>query len=596
MLKYPFLINVIMGLVGRIEFRKLNRASRDPRKAQEQTLRRMLELSKDTVYGREHHFAEILDCKTDTELYARYQQYVHKQDYEKLRPYVNRTKEGAADILFPGHPVMYATTSGTTAEPKWIPITQHYLKRIYGKMTRLWIYNFIRHRQMVFAGKVVIIVGKAEEGRALDGTVFGSVSGLTRKDVPGFIKKHYAFSSIVYDIPDYNARYYAIMRLSIEQDVTMLVTANPSTIVEMQHNAIEYYDKYIEDIENGTLNRELNIPDYIREELEKDLRPNPKRAAELRRLKEEYYTPLPRHYRPNLQTLSTWKCGNTKVYLDKFHGSFPDDICHQEIGYFSSECRFGFVMDEGINTTLFPHFHYYEFIAEEDLDNPNPRFYQLYELEQGKRYSPIVTTYAGLYRYDVSDLVEVGPKYFGTPTIHMVQKVNGIVSITGEKLQENQFMSSVQKAEEALQMPTKFSIAFADVEKSTYHFYFEFANQMTSQADAEKFAALVDTELKKMNIEYEAKRDSLRLKQPITHRLRRNAFDQFKQASIADGTGRDGQFKVNLLLQDEKRHQKFKQLAIDAKGAVDKAINELEKTHIARKIARQEKRNNKHNK
>ena len=403
-------------------------------------------------------------------------------------------------------------------------------------------------------------------------------SGLTRKDVPGFIKKHYAFSSIVYDIPDYNARYYAIMRLSIEQDVTMLVTANPSTIVEMQHNAIEYFDKYVEDIENGTLNKDLNIPEYIREELEKDLKPNPKRAAELRRLKEEYYTPLPRHYWPNLQVLSTWKCGNTKVYLDKFKGSFADDICHMEIGYFSSECRFGFVMDDySVNTVLFPHFHYYEFVAEEDLENPNPRFYQLYELEEGKRYSPIVTTYAGLYRYDVSDLIEVGPKYMGTPTIHMVQKVNGIVNITGEKLQENQFMTSVQKAEEELKMPTKFSIAFADVEKSTYHFYFEFADQMTSQADAEKFAAVVDAELKKMNIEYEAKRDSLRLKTPITHRLRHNAFDQFKQASIADGTGRDGQFKVNLLLQDEKRHQKFKQLAMDAKEAVEKAIDEIEK-------------------
>lgn len=589
MLKYPLLVNLVMGLVGKIELHKLNAASKDPRKAQEKTLRRMLEISKDTVYGREHHFAEILDCKTDTELYARYQQYVHKQDYEKLRPYVNRAKEGASDILFPGHPVMYATTSGTTAEPKWIPITKHYLKRIYGKMTRLWIYNFIRHRQMVFAGSVVIIVGKAEEGRALDGTVFGSVSGLTRKDVPQFIKKHYAFPSTVYDIPDYNARYYAIMRLSIEQDVTMLVTANPSTIVEMQHNAIEYYDKYVEDIENGTINRELNIPDHIRQELEATLKPNPKRAEELRRLKKEYYTPLPRHYWPNLQTLSTWKCGNTKVYLDKFQGSFPDDICHQEIGYFSSECRFGFVMDEGIDTTLFPHFHYYEFIAEEDLDNPNPRYWQLYELEEGKRYSPIVTTYAGLYRYDVSDLVEVGPKYLNTPTIHMVQKVNGIVSITGEKLQENQFMTSVQKAEKDLDMPTKFSIAFADVERSTYHFYFEFADQTTSQADAERFAAAVDVELKNMNIEYEAKRDSLRLKDPITHRLRSNAFDQFKQASIADGSGRDGQFKLNLLLQDENRHAKFKQLALDAKEAVGKAIDNLEQKHQARKVARQAK-------
>ena len=229
------------------------------------------------------------------------------------------------------------------------------------------------------------------------------------------------------------------------------------------------------------------------------------------------------------------------------------------------------------------------------MDKPNPRYWQLYELEEGKRYSPIVTTYAGLYRYDVSDLVEVGPRYLGTPTIHMVQKVNGIVSITGEKLQENQFMTSVQNAEKALNMPTKFSIAFADVERSTYHFYFEFADQSTSQQDAERFAAVVDEEMTKMNIEYESKRDSLRLKTPITHRLRTNAFDHFKQASIADGSGRDGQFKLNLLLQDEKRHAKFKQLALDAKEAVGNVIDNFGQKRIERKTERQNRRNERHN-
>jgi hypothetical protein len=36
-------------------------------------------------------------------------------DYEALRPYVERHKHGEADILFPGKPVLYATTSGTTS-------------------------------------------------------------------------------------------------------------------------------------------------------------------------------------------------------------------------------------------------------------------------------------------------------------------------------------------------------------------------------------------------------------------------------------------------------------------------------------------------
>ena len=597
-LPYPWLINTALCLVGGFQRLRLNFWSKHPKHAAERTLRDILSISRDTLYGKEHHFDRILSATNADDLFRLYRQYVPVNDsFEPIRPYVERHKQGEENVLFPGKPDMYATTSGTTSEPKGVPMTHKYLKDVYGKMTHIWIWNFICHRSRIFGGHLFTTVGKEIEGYAPDGTIFGSVSGVLVRDVPSIIKKHYTAPACVMSIDDYAARNYTLMRLAMQyRDVTLWATANPSTILELLRTLNENTQEMIDDIEKGTLSWNFDISDYIREELEADLKPNPKRAAELRRLKEQYYTPLPRHYWPNLQTLSTWKCGNTKVYLDKFQGSFPDDICHQEIGYFSSECRFGFVMDEGIDTTLFPHFHYYEFIAEEDLENPNPRYWQLYELEEGKRYSPIVTTYAGLYRYDVSDLVEVGPKYFNTPTIHMVQKVNGIVSITGEKLQENQFMTSVQNAEKALDMPTKFSIAFADVERSTYHFYFEFADQSTSQADAERFAAVVDQEMKKMNIEYESKRDSLRLKDPITHRLRSNAFDQFKQASIADGSGRDGQFKLNLLLQDEKRHAKFKQLAIDAKEAVGKAINNLEHNHQVRKSARKAARNDRRQK
>ena len=55
---------------------------------------------------------------------------------------------------------------------------------------------------------------------------------------------------------------------------------------------------------------------------------------------------------------------------------------------------------------------------------------------------------------------------------------------------------------------------------------------------------------------------SLRLKDPVTHRLQRDAFEQFKQECIEEGF-RDGQFKVNLLMQDEKRHAKFKKLVLE---------------------------------
>ncbi len=557
----PFVPDFLLGMAGGIQYLKLKRASQNPQKQSEHTLRAILEYAKDTEYGKEHHFSEILGAKSATELYRRYQKYVKPNDYEDLRAYVERHKHGEENILFPGKPVMYATTSGTASEPKWIPITERYLNNVYGKMTKVWLFNFIKNRPRVFTGKIVSIVGKVKEGEAPDGTFYGSVSGVTQRDCPGFVKKLYASPASVFSIADYTARYYTIMRMGIERNVTLIVTANPSTIVEMQNNVNEYYDDYCNDIEHGTLKAELNIPQWIRDDVQPYLKPDPERAAELRALKEKYGKVLPKHYWPNLQILNTWKCGNTKVYVDKFRGSFPDTMLHQEFGYFSSECRFGLVLDDTNNTVLFPHFHFYEFIAEEDLEKENPRFLQLHELQQGKRYCPYVTTLAGLYRYNMNDLVEVGPAFGKTPTVHMIQKVNGIVTMTGEKLHERQFIEAVHEAEKVLDMPTRFFVGFADMDKSAYHFYYEFADLSTTQEAAESFSRKVDEALQRINIEYNAKRASFRVKDPITHRLQRESFETFKAQCIAEGA-RDGQFKMNLLMQDEKRHAKFKNLVI----------------------------------
>ena len=554
--------NSLLGMAGGIQYLKLKSATKNPRKTSEATLRGILEYAKDTVYGKEHEFAYILEAKDDTELYRRYQEKVPAQDYENLRPYVERHKNGEADILFPGKPILYATTSGTTSEPKWIPITKEYLGNIYGKMTKVWLFNFIKNRHKVYSGKILSIVGKVIEGYAPDGTVFGSVSGVTQRDCPGFVKALYSNPQCVYSITDYNARYYVLMRMGIEQDVTLIVTANPSTIVELQNNVNKFYDSYVTDIENGTLNKDLNIAPEIRKELEACLKPNPKRAAELRAMKEKYGTVLPKHYWPNLQILNTWKCGNTKVYLDKFKDSFPSTMLHQEFGYFSSECRFGLVLDDTLNTVLFPHFHYYEFIDEADLDNPNPTYLQLHELKQGKRYCPFVTTYAGLYRYNMNDLLEVGPNFENTPTVHMIQKVNGIVTITGEKLHERQFIEAVHEAEAKTGLKTKFFVGFADMSIVNYRFYYEFADNSVTQEQAEKFTEVVDDNLKHINVEYQTKRDSLRLKMPETYRLIPESFETFKAQCIAEGA-RDGQFKLQLLMQDEKRHEKFKKLVVE---------------------------------
>ena len=162
----------------------------------------------------------------------------------------------------------------------------------------------------------------------------------------------------------------------------------------------------------------------------------------------------------------------------------------------------------------------------------------------------------------MNDLVEVGGKYYNTPTVHMVSKVNGIVSMTGEKLYEPQFIEAVHEAEKETGIKTKFFVGFADVDESCYHFYYEFDDERIGQQEADDFTKVVDQKLAAINIEYEAKRASFRLHEPQAHILLSNAYARFKAACLQDGF-RDGQFKFNLLMQDEKRHAKFKALVVD---------------------------------
>ena len=616
-LPYPYLINGALMVMGGLQTIRLNRWSRHPRHAAEKTLRDILTISKDTVYGKEHHFDRILSATSAQELFRLYRFYVPENNsFETLRPYVERHKNGEENVLFPGKPDMYATTSGTTSQPKWVPMTHKYLKDVYGKMSHIWTWNFVKHRPRIFGGHMFPIVGKEVEGYAPDGTIYGSVSGVLVRDIPAIIKKHYVAPASVMAIEDYAARNYTLMRLALQwRDVTLWATANPSTILELLHTVDDNIDEMILDIALGTLSDKFEVAPEIREELSHWMKPQPERAKELKELltagKME-----PKYYWPWLQYLSTWKCGNTKVYMDKYMDKFDfDKTFYQELGYIATECRFGFSLDDSIESVLFPHFHYYEFVAEEELDSPKKHFLQIDELQVGKRYNAYVTTYSGLFRYNMNDLVEVGGHYYNTPTVHMISKVNGIVSLTGEKLYEPQFIQAVHEAEEETGIKTKFFVGFADVDESKYHFYFEFADkmvqrrknrepepEMVTQEEADAFAKVVDAHLQKINVEYESKRQSFRLHEPQAHLLLSNAYSRFKAACLRDGF-RDGQFKFNLLMQDEKRRSRFSLLERFEKGAqrlgesflkgadrLDTRIDENRQRRSERRQARAERR------
>jgi hypothetical protein len=141
-------------------------------------------------------------------------------------------------------------------------------------------------------------------------------------------------------------------------------------------------------------------------------------------------------------------------------------------------------------------------------------------------------------------------------------------------------------------------VGFADVRESKYHFYYEFVNETIDQETADEFTKVVDRKLQEINNEYESKRASFRLKEPQAHILLSNAYSRFKAACLRDGF-RDGQFKFNLLMQDDKRRRKFDQIErretlsdkiMEIANTIDDNIKERQQKRKQRRTARKARR------
>ncbi|MBN1800041.1 MAG: GH3 auxin-responsive promoter family protein [Candidatus Lokiarchaeota archaeon] len=543
-----------MNIAGKKMLKQLNDASKDCRGQQKRVLLDIVNYAKDTEFGRLFNFSSIKNIED-------FQKLVPINKYEDLKSFILQHANGEENVLFPGKPFIYATTSGTTSEPKWIPITEKYFKECYNGLSKLWFYSLLKENPRIFDGPELSIVGKAIEGHIEDGTPYGSFSGHVYENIPKFLKKVHVIPEQVYRISDYFARYYCLMRFTIEHSIKLIVTGNPSTILELHNVTIDNYDSLIRDIQYGTLKEDLLIEKKLRNVIIKDLKPNPERAEFLRELKEQYNTVYPKHYWPELEVVNTWKCGNSGLYLKHTKEFFPNSVKIREFGYLATEARAGIVLDSFNDASILAaHLLFFEFIKKEDIELQNPQIYLAHELEAGQIYYLIVTTSSGLYRYNMEDIIQVEGFYNEFPMFKFIQKGGGITSLTGEKLHEQQLLEAINEVEHEFNIYTRFHIGFADLDSSAYHLFVEFPCKM-SEKTIEAYGHEIDNKLRQLNIEYESKRGSNRIKPLVIHSLERNAFEKFK-AICMDRGYRDGQFKLTHLMIDHERMKIFESLSI----------------------------------
>jgi GH3 auxin-responsive promoter len=515
-----------------------------PSKSQERLLHRILRTNADTEFGRRHGFSRI---KT----FREFQERVPISSYQDLEPYIRAEMAGQPKQLTKSAPVLFTTTSGTTGASKYIPMTRDG-KRAKSRLMWLWLSALYRDHPRVSGGKILSIVSPEVESYAPNGTPCGAESGHAYRTMPKPVRWMYSTPYPVFAIEDYETKYYTLLRVAAGQDISCIITVNPSTINLLGDRLARHSESLIRDVRNGSLSPDFPVPPELRASLR--LRPDPERARQLERAAESGNGSLiPGLVWPNIAALGCWKGGTVGSYLAKFDAFFPQRPPVRDLGYLATEVRGSVPLsDKGDAGVVAVGTNVLEFQPVDDGDSlQNRDLLPVQELEDGQRYFVFVTTGSGLYRYDMNDIVEVVGSYERTPLIRFVQKGKGVVSFTGEKLYEVQVIAAVEEALLELRGRYHFIAAVAEMADGGLPrliFLVEFDDAI-SAGDGSVLVDRLDEILGRRNSEYDSKRKSLRYGAPVIRVVRSGEFDKYRRRMVEGGRA-DGQFKVLRLTTD----------------------------------------------
>ncbi len=544
----PLLAQAIIALATRRAGQRFEQATRNPVETQQQLLEQILSRNRDTEYGRVCKFAAIRTLEE-------YRRHVPVVGYEAIRHYIDRVTRGETNVLTSENPVLFAQTSGTTGDPKYIPVTPTCRKG--GGMT-VWMHYARLAHPRAFAGKLLTIVSPAIEGYTEGGLPFGSTSGMVLKEMPKLVQGAYAVPYQAFEIGDYNAKYYAIMRLGLQEKISLVATANPSSILKLAELADHFADSLIRDVHDGSLTGEMALEPPIRKAIEKRLRPDPRRAQELEAVRRRRDGKLlPADYWPELAMLGCWKGGTVSAYIERLQDWYDPEGKGmppvRDMGYLASEARMSIpVSDHGAGGVLTVHLNLFEFVPVDQIDEETRGegrldFLGVDKIEVGQEYYVFITTTGGLYRYDMNDVIEVVGRYNRTPVIEFRRKGRGMTNMTGEKLSVNQLMEAMARADAEVEAAIHHYRAEPDFKRSLYVFKVE-AGQLPAERRGDLLRA-VDRALGELNIEYLAKRSSGRLQPPILQVMRTGWYQRKKERLVAEGKRL---FQAKTVLLDSK--------------------------------------------
>lgn len=469
------LINSILTWVMKKRIHQIELFMKYPHDVQEELFRKLITTARHTEFGKKYQFSDIDSLRV-------FQQRVPVQTYENMYPYIERLMRGEQNILWPTEIKWFSKSSGTTnARSKFIPVSQEALEDCHfkGGKDLLSMYVNSYPETKLFDGKGLAVGGSHQinEYDPSSSSYYGDVSAVIMQNLPHWAQFIRTPSLETALMSNWEEKIEKMARETARDNVTHIAGVPTWTILLIQR---------IVELEN-----KKTILDVW----------------------------------PNLETFFHGAV-SFAPYRNLFKTLIPSDTMHYWETYNASEGFFG-IQDMRNSEELLLMLDYgifYEFIPAEEFGNENPRAISLAEVEVGKNYAMVISTNAGLWRYNIGDTIKFTS--IAPYRIRISGRTKHFINAFGEEVIVENAEAAITEACQAtgavIDNFTAAPVFLKENKKGGHEWIIEFKVKPHNLAT---FTNVLDEALRKINSDYDAKRaHDLALVAPTVHSAAEGTF------------------------------------------------------------------------
>ncbi|MHC0444417.1 GH3 auxin-responsive promoter family protein [Flavobacterium sp. 3-218] len=471
-------------------YNKTRKWANKPIETQQKIFENLIESAQNTEFGKDHHFNEI---KT----FEDFQKRVPVRDYEDLKPYVEKVVKGESDVLWKGKPLYFAKTSGTTSGAKYIPLTKESMP-YHIEAARNAILHYVQEtgKADFVDGKMIFLQGSPILTEKY-GIKFGRLSGIVAHFVPKYLQKNRMPSWETNCIEDWETKVDAIVDETIKEDMSV-ISGIPSW-VQMYFERLE---KKSGGKKIGDIFKNFNLFIYGGVN----------------------YEP----YRAKFENMIGRKVDSIELFPAS-EGFFAYQDSQKEKGML-------LLLNSGI---------FYEFIKADEFFTENPKVYTIGEVEVGVNYVLIISTNAGLWRYNIGDTVQFTS--LAPYRVIVSGRIKHYISAFGEHVIANEVENAMKEAvAETNIVINEFTVA-PQITPASGLPYHEWLIEFEREPDNfDAFAEALDNSMRKQNIYYDDLITGNVLRKVVITKVSKNGFQEYMKSQGKLG----GQNKIPRLSND----------------------------------------------